>query len=141
MPSSSVITLSHGILEAFYAHFAAFFDVLPIELVVLPTLERHVGQQIGRGGLARRGIQIESCHQRHVDDASAQIGLGHGQLLPGQRAQGVVLVAAANGDADDGHARLARLVDQAVGVTAAEQLTEQHKDIAFAKNIGLWNIT
>ena len=112
----------------------------PIQLVVLPALERHIGQHIGRCRFARGGIQIEARHQRHIDDASAQVGLGSRQFLCGQRAQRIVLIATANGDADDRHARLACLVDQAIGVAASEQFAKQHKDIAFAKDIGLRNV-
>src|ERR1019366_4599466 len=73
MPSSSAITLATESLKLFSPRLAAFFDLFPIELVVLPTLERHVGKQIGWGGPACRSIQIESGHQGHVDNASAQI--------------------------------------------------------------------
>ena len=34
----------HGILETLYADFAAFLDMLPVELVVLPALQRHIDQ-------------------------------------------------------------------------------------------------
>ena len=112
----------------------------PVQLVVLPALQRHIGQHIRRGRLTCRGIQVKARHQRHIDDASAQVGFRGCQFLRSQRTQPIVLIAASDGDADDRHARLARLVDQAIGIAATEQLAEQHKDIAFAKNVGLRNV-
>jgi hypothetical protein len=52
-----------------------------------------------------------------------------------QGAQAAVVVAAADGDADDGHAGRARFVDQAVHIATAEQFAEQDEDVALAEQL------
>ncbi len=126
--------LGDAVLEAPHADLAALFDVLPVQLVVLPAFQGQRGQQFGR---RRRAVLVEAGHQRHIDNAAAEVGLGRGQFFFVQRAQLVVFVAAAHGHADDVHAGLARFVDQAVGVAAAEQFAEQDEDVAGAEQIAL----
>src|SRR3990167_6180382 len=109
--------------------------MLPIELVVLPALQGYVAKNICWCRLAGGRVQVESCHQGNIDDASSEIGLGLGEFLVGQRAQGVVLVAATDGDADNRHACPASLVDQPIGVASAKQLAKKHKNITLPENI------
>src|SRR5205823_3928310 len=80
-------------------------------------------------------------HQRHVDDAAAELGFGFGMLFRGQGAQRTVLVAAADGDAEDGHAGGARLVDQAVRVTTAEQFAEQDEYVTLAEQVRVGDVS
>ncbi|MDT4849381.1 hypothetical protein FQZ97_835010 [compost metagenome] len=124
-------------LEALHADLAACRDVVPVELVFGPGLERELAQHFrGRGG-AGGGVHVKTGHERHVDDLAAQVGFARGELLVGQRAQRAVGFAAAHGDADDAHARLARFVDEPVGIATAEKLTEQHEHVAGAKDVFL----
>jgi hypothetical protein len=51
----------------------------------------------------------------------------------GVSVQGAVVVAAADGDAEDRHAGGARLVDQAVHIAAAKQFAEQDEDVTLAE--------
>ncbi|MNT12257.1 hypothetical protein D3C72_1471790 [compost metagenome] len=131
----------HGSAEAGDAGFAAAFDLRPVQLVFLPALQGHVGQQGRWRRLARWRVEVETGHQRHVDDAAAQVGFRFGQLFRVQRTQRHVFIAAADRHADDIHARLARFVQQAIYIAAAEQLAEQHKGVALAEDIFLRDVS
>ncbi len=125
--------LGRRIGEAAHADGAACFDLGPVELLFLPILEGNAREHFRRVLFARRRVEVETGHHRHVDDASAQFFLGFGQLFVVQGAQGVVLIAAADGDADDRHAGGTRFIDQAVHIAAPEQLAEQDEDVALAE--------
>jgi hypothetical protein len=112
----------------------ASFDVVPLELVMLPAFQRHAGQEVGRGGATRRRVEIEAGHQRNVDDPSTQSGFRFRKLVFGKGAQCVVLVAPSDRDADDLHSGFPGLVEQAGRVAASEQFAEQNEDIAFAEH-------
>lgn len=132
--------LERGSGEAAHAGVAAAFDGGPVEHVFLPVFERHAGQHVGRVRLAGGRVEVEAGHHRHVDDGAAELFFGFRVLFHGQRAQRVVVVAAADGDADDGHAGGARLVDEAVDIAATEQLAEQDEHIAFAEQFGVGDV-
>ena len=106
----------------------------------MPALQRHIRQQVGRCLLAGRRIQIESRHQRHIDDATAQVRFRNRQLFGSQRAQRIVLITTTHGDTHDGHASLACFVHQPVGIASTEQFAEQYEHIALAEDVGLRDV-
>jgi hypothetical protein len=103
----------------------------PSELVFLPALQRHAAEQVGQsaacGGVGQPAISgALMMRPPRLASASATSAVS---------ARSVVLVAPSDGDADDGHARFARLVHQTVGVPSAKQFAKQDEDITLAENV------
>lgn len=126
--------LLERICEPLGGDVPALLDVVPVELVVLPALQRHVCEQVGRRWAAGRSVEIEAGHHRDVDDLAAQPLFGGGEFLGVQRSQRVVLVAPSDRDPHDFHARPAGFVKQASRVSATEQFAEEDENISFAKD-------
>ena len=116
------------------AHFAAAVDRVPVQLELLPVVQRHRGQHIGRGLPALGGVHVKAGHQGDVDDLAAKVFLCCSMFLVGQGTQRPVIIATTDGDANHLHACGFGGINQAGRVAASEKLAEQNEDIAFAEH-------
>ena len=101
---------------------------------MLPALQRHTGQQVGRGGAVHWRVGIEASHQGNVDDRSAQASFRFCKFVVGKGPQRVVLVTPSDRDAHDAHSGFPGLVEQAGRVATSEQFAKQNEDVALTEH-------
>src|SRR5208337_1153098 len=98
------------------------FDALPVESNPFRFVRFSPLETLDRCQTAVIRFHIETGFNGDVDDPPSQCRLGLGQLLGIKGSEGTVSIPATHGGADNGHPPRLCLIDDAIGVTAAEKL-------------------
>ena len=120
-------------LEPCQSNLVAARNIVPIEGIGLPGVESHLPEKISWGRPAFGSIEIKACHLRSVDNLAAEIGFSRSQFVISQGAQCVILLATADCDSQDGHARSLGLVKQTGCIATAKQLAKKHEEISLTE--------